>query len=191
MEPKDYWAAVRLGWKQICACLIAALVLGGVFAWQQSGSEESSYAATRKLYMAGPAPQPGAEGLIASYVEVAGGTLMTEKAGDKVGYAVEAGTVTVAVATTNVLEITATDASRERADEIVDAYVEVLPGLIQQVDDSPEPVEFTTISSATVEILPVSGGSRILLLATMLGLGSGLAWALSLHGARLGREDRA
>lgn len=190
MEPKDYWAAVRSGWKQICACLVVALVVGGGIVWTQS-AVASSYQAARKIYVtSGASPQPGAEAPTSSYVELVGGTLLAEQVSDELGYEVPAGTAAVAAVTSKVMEISVTDATRERADEIADAYVDLLPAQVERLDEPGGPAAFTTISSATVEVQP-SGGGRILLLAGMLGLGCGLAWAFSRHAARMPRGDRA
>lgn len=183
MEPKDYWAAVRSGWKQICACLVVALLVGGVVVWTQSGAGPS-YQAARKLYVT------GAEAPTTSYVELVGGTLLAEQVSDELGYEVPAGTAAVEALTSRVMEISVTDASRERAEETADAYVDLLPLQVEQLDEPGGPAEFTTISSATVEV-PPSGGERILLLAGMLGLGCGLAWAFSRHAARMPRGGGA
>lgn len=190
MEPKDYWAAMRFGWKQICACLIVAIVVGGALAWKQSGAQ-TGYEAARELYVtSGVTLQAGAEAPTSSYAELVGGTAVAEQVSEEVGYEVLAGTAAATAVTSKVMTVSVSDTDPERAEEIVDAYVRVLPGQVQQLDEAGGPAKFTTINAATVEVQP-AGPGRILLLAGMLGLGCGLAWAFGLYAARMPRGGGA
>lgn len=195
MELKDYWAALVAGWKLIAAALVLAL-LTGVTASALIPTPVPSYSALREVFLVIPDAQPDSEvpqstaSRTPSYAKLASGSVMADRVQKQL--AEEPGDARPAVGAfavpeTSVIQLTVTDGDQDRADEYADAYVALLPTVINELEDRQDGSEVTASLITSLE-LPVdtgaSGTVRIMLLAVILGLGLGILAALTRWTAR-------
>lgn len=190
MELKDYWAAVIAGWKFVVVTVLVALLIGAAVA-VVAPAPVPQFSATRQVFLLLPpsgTATPDAQGQsdasrTASYAALARGSVMAERVTESLGEARDEQAVvsTLAVPDTTVIELTVTDSDEDRARELADAYVELLPDAINEVNDSRDapPVDAKLISADDTQVSSgASGTARIMLVAIMLGLGLGVGGAL-------------
>ena len=195
MELKDYWAAVVAGWKFIVVTLLVALLAGAAVA-VVAPAPLPQFSSTREVFLVLPpsgASNPDAQGQsdasrTASYAALARGSVMADRVTESLGEAdgEQAVVSTAAVPNTTVIELTVTHSDEDRAKELADAYVELLPDAINEVDGSQDapPVTAKLISAADIQVSgSASGTLRIMLVAIMLGLGLGIGGALMRYAA--------
>jgi len=192
MELRDYWHAVRDGWRLVLVVFLLALA-GGVLL---TVLQPARYTATTELFVAARTDSQDPEelyernqvaaGRMESYSEVIGGDSVAELVSEEVsGEPIDTDDVeTSVVAGTVVLEIAVSDESARRAADVAAAYAAVAPDYIRDLevvdraDDSAQ-VRLTVVDPPEVSHEPASPDPlRNLVLAALLGLGAGLGAAV-------------
>lgn len=193
MELKDYWEAVRSGWRLVAAVFAVAIVAGIAVTFLQS----PSYTSTTKVFIAARTDSQDPEelyernqvaaGRVASYAEVVAGDAMATRVSERVGgeeIDPEEDVAAEAVPGTVVLEVAVTADSAERARDLTRAYAELLPTYVEELeaidgDDDAAQVRLTVVDGAEI---PEKASSpdplRNLVLAALVGLGAGLGVAV-------------
>lgn len=194
MELKDYWHALRAGWRLVVSVLVVALLAGAALTLLQS----PEYTATTKLFVAARTDSQDPEelyernqvaaGRIASYAEVLGSDAVATAVSERVGgpeVDPEEDVEVSPVPETVVLEIAVTDRSARRARDIAAAYAEVASEFVRKLEvldesDDAAQVRLSVIDAADVPEEPASPDPvRNLVLAGLLGLGAGVGAAFA------------
>lgn len=192
MELRDYWDAIRSGWRIVLAALLLSLAVGVTLTLV----EAPRYTAVTELFVAARTDSQDPEELyernqvaaarMASYAEVVGGDAMAAQVAEAVGVdRIPTDTVEVtAVPGTVVMTIAATSTSARRAQEIAAAYADLAPAFIDDLeavegDDDAAQVRLRVIDVADVPDEPSSPDPvRNIVLSVLIGLGAGLGAAV-------------
>lgn len=195
----DYLAALRGGWKIILGVLAVALAVSVVPTLRAT----PVYTSSTELFVAASANTNDPEELyqrnaiasqrILSYVEAASGDLVADKVADRLGQDLDASVVAEAVAGTVVLRITVTGSDAEHVRDVTEAYADVMPGVIGDIEDVGDPeaaqVRVTVIDAADLPTVAPRSVLPNLVLGLILGLGLGLVIVMMRDTLR--REKRA
>lgn len=200
MTLSDYLAAIKRGWWIILATLLVALVVAGAIVALQAGT----YSASTQLFVASAVDTKNPEELynrnliatqrVASYVPVITGDVVAERVAEHMGEAVGASVTVTVVPTTVVMEITASSADPEQAAAVANAYAEVVPDVIDELEDVPggaAQVRVTAIDTAEVPTSPDSLSVPAKLGAVaILALGLGLTFVVFRETLRRERSEK-
>lgn len=179
----DYVRAIKRGWVILLVTLaVALLVAAGVVL-----RKADTYTASTQLFVAaavtdGDPEQVYQRNLIAaqrvtSYVSVVSGDVVQQRVSEELGSDVDASVAVSIVPETVIMNIAVTGADADRVAEIARAYAEVVPSVIdevEEVDESAPQLRVTVIDEADVPGAP--DPKTILptfILAAILGLGLG------------------
>lgn len=192
----DYIRAARRGWIIILVTVVLALACAAGLASRKT----DVYTTSTQLFVS--AAVPGAKpqelyqrNLIAaqrvnSYVSLAGGDLVADRVVEILGSDIGATVSVSIVPETVIMQITASGSDSDRVAEVANAYAEVLPDVIDEVedvDDGPAQLRVTVIDEADVPSAPVPSSSLMLYVAALL-FGLGLAFTIVMVREVLRRE---
>lgn len=179
----DYVQAIKRGWVILLVTLAVALVVAAGLVLRKT----DTYTASTQLFVAaavtdGDPEQVYQRNLIAaqrvtSYVSVVSGDVVQQRVSEELGSDVDASVAVSIVPETVIMNIAVTGADADRVAEIARAYAEVVPSVIdevEEVDESAPQLRVTVIDEADVPGAP--DPKTILptfILAAILGLGLG------------------
>lgn len=197
----DYVAIIRRGW----IILLVALTLAMALAAASVVRKADTYTTSTQLFVA--AADPGGDpeetyqrNLIAaqrvtSYVSVVSGDVVRTRVGDELGSDVDASVVVTVVPSTVIMSIAVTGAEAERVAEIARAYADVVPDVIdevEEVDESSPQLRVSVIDEADVPSAPDPAAVLpTFILAAILGLGAGFVIVVAREVLRRERAARA
>lgn len=183
MTLTEYIAAFKRGWWIVLATFVLAVACVAVVVLRQP----DVYSASTQMYVAvEQSPrQPGdpvggelsAADRVASYVSVVSGSVAEQRVVDELGEDFDSTVLVAAVPATVVLQVLIMDPDPQQAADVAQAYADVVPGLIQEVEkvgDGGPQIRVTTIDNPELPTDPdaVSVAPK-LVAAGIVGLGLG------------------
>ena len=189
MELRDYMRLARVRWPLIAVTLLIAVAVAALMTMRAT----PQYSSTARLFVStqkNTDPYSGglfSEQRVASYADLVNGENVTQRVVDKLGLkesaAALSGQVSSSVAPdTVILEITVTDASPGRAQQLAAAVADEFTGFVAELETPPgkqqPPIKATIVDPPGLPSAPISPRPlRNLGLAAVLGLliGVGLA----------------
>jgi succinoglycan biosynthesis transport protein ExoP len=180
----DYVAALKGGWRIILGILVVAIALSFIPTLRSA----PVFASSTDLFVAASANTNDPEELyqrnaiatqrIASYVTAASGDVVAEKVAQKLGRDLDASVVAEAVPATVVIRITATGSDAEQVRDVAAAYAEVLPGVIDELeevgDETSAQVRVSVVDRASLPVATPRSFLPNIVLGLILGLGLGV-----------------
>lgn len=195
----DYLQALRRGWAIFLVALLVALTAAAVLVARKA----DVYTSSTQLFVASASPTDDPEKLyesnqialqrVKSYVALAGGDLVADRASELLGSDLDATVVVSIVPETVIVQVTASGADPEQVAAVAGAYAEVLPAAIDEVEDvgsSPVEVRVTVVDEADVPSAPDASSTLMPFVALGL-LGLGVAFAIVMVREVLRRESAA
>ena len=184
-----YWSAIKAGWKIVLGAVVVVVAAAVVLSWQTT----PQYVASTRLFVT---MQTGSDDLdeyyqrsaiaqqrVASYVVLAMSGAAVDEVSEIVGFEVKPEDVEAqTVLGTAIIEIRALDTDRRRALSVASAYQEVLPRLVDEIeqvgDATSERVKLTMVQEAGIPVDPLSPALRNLVAGLLLGLTLGVGLAV-------------
>lgn len=192
----DYIRAARRGWIIILVTVLLALACAAGLASRKA----DVYSTSTQLFIAAAVPDAKPQELyqrnliaaqrVESYVSLANGDLVGDRVAKTLGSDIDATVSVSVVPSTVIMQISATGADPDRVAEVANAYAEVLPEAIrevEEVDDASAQLRVTVIDEADVPSAPVPSSSTMLFVAAFL-FGLGLAFTIVMAREVLRRE---
>lgn len=200
MTLSDYVEALKRGWWIILTTVIVALLLAGAVIMRQA----DVYSATTQLFVASATDTKKSEELyqrnliatqrVASYVPVITGDVVAGRVAEHLGEPLDASVTVEVVPLTVVMEITATSSDPQQAADVANAYAEVVPDVIDEleaVDGGAAQVRVTAIDTAEVPTSPDSIGLIPKFgAAAIIGLGLGFTIVVFRQTLRRDRREK-
>lgn len=192
MELRDYLRTVRRNWMIVLGCLVLGLGAATVLV----ARETPTYTSSIRMFVSTPQSEEGAAyqgGLfsqqrVVSYADLVVGeqvsaAVVADLGLDATPRELQDQLTSRVVPETVIFEVTATDPSPERAQEIADAVGAEFTNLVAELESPapgvPAPIKVTTVDPANVATAPASPQPvRSLALAAVLGLLAGVGLAL-------------
>ncbi|HWA66740.1 MAG TPA: polysaccharide biosynthesis tyrosine autokinase [Mycobacteriales bacterium] len=194
MELSDYLRILRNRWQIIALCVAVALAAGALFVLASSPRYESQTQLFVSTSAADADPsaifQEGqfSQARVQSYADIVGGPLVASQVAAQIGGGLTPKTIenevtAKAPVNTVLLNVTVTDPSARRAQEIATGIGQVFPTIVKQVEtpdsNGQSPVKVSVVKPATFSSSPVSPKTPLdISLAFLVGLVVGLGAAV-------------
>ena len=193
MDLRDYLRVLRRRWLLIVACLLLGTAVGALVILRTT----PLYSSTARLFVSTPTSDANAQayqgGLfsqqrVTAYADLIKGSTVAEKVIAKLQLdespaALVSQISAVAAPDSVILQVTATDPSPERAQQLAQTTAEVFAGFVSELespaDPSASPITANIVDAAGLPTTPVSPRPLVTIgLGAILGLlvGLGLAW---------------
>jgi capsular exopolysaccharide synthesis family protein len=191
VELRDYLRVLRKRWRLILVCAALAVAVAGALCIRATPQYQSSTQFFVSTSAANSDPNSVytgslfSEARVSSYADIINGPLLAQAVASRLrgpsAATIQTEVSATAIATTVLLDVTVTDPSPQRAQEIAAAIGVVFPPIATQIEASggqTSPVKVSVVKPATFSDVPVSPRvDRDLVLALIVGLllGVGLA----------------
>lgn len=196
MTLTDYVDAVKRGWVIILVTVVLALAVSAGLVLRKA----ETYTSAAELLVA-PAVTGSSEvqaaqsaalaSRVASYVRVVSGDVVRGQVDEAVGGIGDAGVSVAVLPGTFVLTLTVTSSDAQHAADVAQAYLDVVPTVIEEVDAEAQ-IRVSTIDGAEVPSAPTSTSPvPTLVAALILGLGLGLTLVILREVLRRERRQAA